>query len=80
MENHNVMDAKAFEKLNRKKSVLDIDVAEQDCILRVDLDVPLTPFIPFRPLEEEFKELLDAKQAEESETGAKRHKQKKSKK
>lgn len=59
MDNHQHMDSSAFEKLNRKKSILDIDVAEMDVVVRTDLDVPLTPFTPFTPLEEEFKELLE---------------------
>jgi hypothetical protein len=53
------MDAAAFEKLNRKVSILDIDVADQDVILRADLDVPMTPFVPFKPIEDEFKDFLD---------------------
>ena len=52
------MDSVAFEKLSRKKSILDIDVAELDVIVRTDLDVPLSSFTPFTPLEEEFSELL----------------------
>lgn len=64
MDNHHIMGADAFEKLNRKKSVIDIDIAEQAVVLRTDLDVPLTPFTPFSPLEEEFKELLEAHEAE----------------
>ncbi len=59
MENNLCMDAAAFEKLNRKVSILDIDVADQDVILRADLDVPMTPFVPFKPIEDEFKDFLD---------------------
>jgi len=58
MENHLKMDAEAFEKLNRKVSILDIDIGELDVVLRTDLDVPLTPYVPLPPLEEEFKDLL----------------------
>ena len=54
------MDAAAFEKLNRKVSILDIEVAEQDIVLRTDLDVPLTNYVLLPPLEEEFKDLLAA--------------------
>jgi hypothetical protein len=60
MENHLKMDAAAFEKLNRKVSILDIEVAEQDIVLRTDLDVPLTNYVLLPPLEEEFKDLLAA--------------------
>jgi hypothetical protein len=74
------MDEVAFEKLNRKKSLLDIDITEQDVILRLDLDVPLTPFTPFVPLEEEFKDLLAAREAELSAEGTKKNKVKKTKK
>ncbi len=44
MENHLTMDAEMFDSLNRKVSVLDIDVGELEVVLRMDLDVPLTPF------------------------------------
>lgn len=44
MENHLKMDAEMFDSLNRKVSVLDIDVGELEVVLRTDLDVPLTPF------------------------------------
>lgn len=59
MENNLSMNAAAFEKLNRKVSILDIDIADLEVVLRADLDVPLTPFVPFKPIEEEFKDLLD---------------------
>jgi hypothetical protein len=59
MENHLKMDADAFEKLNRKMSILDIDISELDVVLRTDLDVPLSPYTALPPLEEEFKELLE---------------------
>jgi hypothetical protein len=58
MENHLKMDAEMFDTLNRKVSILDIDVAELEVVLRTDLDVPLAPFLPLPPLEEEFRELL----------------------
>jgi len=44
MDNHLKMDAEMFDVLNRKVSILDIDVAELEVVLRTDLDVPLTPF------------------------------------
>ena len=59
MENNLNMNAVAFEKLNRKVSILDIDISDQEVVLRADLDVPLTPFVPFKPIDEEFKELLE---------------------
>lgn len=55
MENHLKMDAEMFDTLNRKVSILDIDVAELEVVLRTDLDVPLTPYQPLPPIEEEFK-------------------------
>lgn len=55
------MDATAFEALNRRVSILDIDVAESDVVLRTDLDVPLSPYTPLPPLEEEFAELIAIK-------------------
>ena len=58
MDNHLNMNAEAFEKLNRKVSVLDMDVNDQDVVLRVDLDVPLSAYTPLPPLEEEFKDYL----------------------
>ena len=58
MDNHLNMNAEAFEKLNRKISVLDIDINDQDVVLRVDLDVPLSPYQALPPLEEEFKDYL----------------------
>ena len=58
MQNHLKMDAEVFDQLNRKVSILDIDVAELEVVLRTDLDVSLTPYVPLPPLEDEFKELL----------------------
>lgn len=79
MENHLKMDHATFEKLNRKLSILDIDIGELDVVLRTDLDVPLTPYVPLPPLEEEFKELLAA-QEEEAQQASQKKKQKKTKK
>lgn len=64
MENHLKMDADAFEKLNRKMSILDMEIGELDVVLRMDLDVPLTPFVALQPLEDEFKELLEMQELE----------------
>jgi len=52
MDNHITMDSNMFDQLNRKVSIQDIDVGEQDLILRLDLDVPLSQYIPPPPLED----------------------------
>jgi hypothetical protein len=52
MENHLTMDSDMFDQLNRKVSVLDIDIGEMDVVCRADLDVPLTPYVAPPPLEE----------------------------
>jgi 3-phosphoglycerate kinase len=80
MENNLCMDAVAFEKLNRKISILDIDISDQEVVLRADLDVPLTPFVHFKPIEEEFKELIEQLQEEATQDAAKQKKVKKTKK
>jgi hypothetical protein len=46
MENHIKMDRKEYDDLYHLESVLDIDVAGKDIILRVDLDVPLSNYVP----------------------------------
>jgi hypothetical protein len=79
MQNHLHMDADAFEKLNRKMSILDIDISELDVVLRMDLDVPLSAYSPLPPLEDEFKELLEM-QAQEAANPNLKKKQKKTKK
>lgn len=79
MMNHLKMDSDAFEKLNRKMSILDMDISDLDVVLRCDMDVPLTPYVPLPPLEEEFKELLEAQEAEAAQASQKK-KAKKSKK
>ena len=79
MQNHLRMDADAFEKLNRKISILDIDISELDVVLRMDLDMPLSAYSPLPPLEDEFKELLEM-QAQEASNPNLKKKQKKTKK
>jgi hypothetical protein len=79
MENHLKMDADTFEKLNRKMSILDIDISELDVVLRTDLDVPLSLYTALAPLEEEFKELLEMQESDAL-NGSLKKKQKKSKK
>ena len=46
MENHIKMDHKEYDELYNLESVLDVDVAGKDIILRLDLDVPLSNFVP----------------------------------
>ena len=60
MDNHICMNDEMFDSLNRKMSILDVDISEQEVILRVDLDVPLSPFNPMPSIEEEFKQFFDA--------------------
>ncbi len=40
------MDRKEYDDLYHLESVLDIDVAGKDIILRLDLDVPLSNYVP----------------------------------
>ena len=47
-----------WDQLNRKTSVLDIDVGEVDIILRTDLDVPLSAYVPPPPIEEQFAAII----------------------
>ena len=77
MDNHLNMDAEAFEKLNRKVSVLDIDINDQDVVLRVDLDVPLSPYTALSPLEEEFRDYLQLLEDEAALSGKKKPKKSK---
>jgi hypothetical protein len=77
MENHLNMDAVQFEQLNRLVSVLDIDINDQDVVLRADMDVPLSPYTPLPPLEEEFKDYLQMLEDEAAFTGKKKPKKSK---
>lgn len=45
MDNHDIMDAKQFDDLLHLESVLDIDIAGKDLIVRLDLDVPLSEYV-----------------------------------
>lgn len=45
MENHEKMDRKKYDDLLHLESVLDIDVAGKDIIVRLDLDVPLSNYV-----------------------------------
>ena len=78
MDNHIKMDDEIFDTLNRKVSILDIDFADQEVILRADLDVPMSQFTPMPPIEEEFKSFFEA-QAEASVEEKSKKKQKKNK-
>lgn len=49
MENHEVMDRDAYDQLNRRESLRDIEINNQDVIMRLDLDVPLTEYQPPAP-------------------------------
>ena len=46
MKNHIKMDGKQWDIINRKLSVYDIDIGSKDLVLRLDLDVALSPFKP----------------------------------
>lgn len=56
MDNHLKMDENMYDELNRKESILDINISGKDLILRLDLDVPLSPYTPPPPVQEEKKE------------------------
>lgn len=45
MKNHIEMNADQYDIINRKLSIFDIDLGSQDLILRLDLDVALSPFV-----------------------------------
>ena len=45
-DNHMKMDETQYDELYRLESILDIDVSGKDLIIRLDLDVPLSPYIP----------------------------------
>ena len=49
MDNHIKMDAAQYDELYRLESVLDSDFSGKDVILRLDLDVPLSPYVPPPP-------------------------------
>ena len=40
------MGPKEYDDLLHLESVLDIDIAGRDIIVRLDLDVPLSPYVP----------------------------------
>ena len=49
MNNHVTMDHKQYNDLYQLESVLDIDIAGKDLIVRLDLDVPLSLYTPPPP-------------------------------
>ena len=76
MDNHITMNRETFDTLNRKVSIMDIDFAEQEVILRVDLDIPLNIFVPMPPIEEEFRAFFEMQGEPTLETGKSRKKKK----
>ena len=80
MDNHITMNDETFDKLNRKVSIMDIDFAEQEVILRADLDIPMSQFTPMAPIEEEFKAFFQAQAEASVESKDKSKKKKKNKK
>jgi hypothetical protein len=46
IENHLKMDENHYDELYRLESILDVDIGGKDIILRLDLDVPLSPYVP----------------------------------
>jgi hypothetical protein len=49
MDNHEVMDRDAYDGLNRRQSIRDERLNNRDVIMRLDLDIPLTPYEPPTP-------------------------------
>jgi len=43
------MDADAYEELHRRKSIRDVEISNKDLLIRMDLDVALSPFEPPPP-------------------------------
>ena len=80
MDNHKIMNEETFDCLNRKVSIMDIDFAEQEIILRADLDIPLNPFTPMPPIEEEFRAFFEAQAEATMDSGKQSRKKKKNKK
>jgi len=52
MDNHLKMDESAYDELLRKQSIIDIDLSGKDILLRLDLDVPLSPYEAPQPEKE----------------------------
>ena len=52
MQNHLKMDHDRWDIINRKLSIYDIELGSKDIILRLDLDVPMSPFIVPPKIEE----------------------------
>ena len=46
MENHKKLDEKQWDNYYRLESILDIDISGKDLLIRLDLDVPLSPYTP----------------------------------
>ena len=71
MDNHLKMDENMFDQLNRKVSVLDIDVGEMEIIMRADMDVPLSQYVPPPPLDEQFAAIIALQEGQNQSAGTK---------
>lgn len=69
-DNHIKMDENQFDELYRLESVLDIDISGKDLILRLDLDVPMSPYIP--PQTASMLQTLDEKSQNNTKMAAKK--------
>lgn len=45
-DNHIKMDVDQYDELHRLESILDVDISGKDLVMRLDLDVPLSPYVP----------------------------------
>jgi len=70
------MNEEMWDTLNRKMSILDVDISEQEILLRTDLDLALSPYVPLPPIEEEFKTFFDAQAADNSQSSRSKKKKK----
>ena len=48
-DNHIKMNEDQYDELHRLESILDIDISGKDLVMRLDLDVPLSPYVPPQP-------------------------------
>lgn len=49
MSHHKIMNEDAYEELHRRKSVRDVEISNKDLLIRMDLDIPLSPYEPPPP-------------------------------
>ena len=77
MENHLRMDNTRWDVINRKLSIYDIELGSKDIVLRLDLDVPMSPFVaPPKVVEVQSitgKSLANASEKSKTEQAAKTH-------